>query len=129
MFRIDWVNEPDKLALAKELLGGLTRQSETALLSEKGQVFGAGSVENTGEAVKLRVFVAPERRNEGFGDVLLRTLLLRAVSKDTRKLLLFVPEEYASWPLELGFSETGRAEGGFAELSAYPEDIELGGCC
>ncbi len=130
MFRIDWVEAENRRAEAAKLLGEIKQRPGdlAALLYDESGTFGAGLIALNDNQARLTLFIEPERRKQGFGDLLLRAMLLRAAAANAFGITLLVPKELESWPRKLGFSEPGREKGDFIELFAYPEDIEWAAC-
>lgn len=129
MFRIDWVDDDASIAQAAEMLGAPVPQGAlAALLRDEGGAFGAGQIALDAGQAALTLYIAPNRRRQGFGDLLLRAMLLRAAAADALGIALFIPKEMEAWPRKLGFAEPARECGAFAELFAYPEDIEWSAC-
>ncbi len=127
MFRIDWV-EDDRRKEAARLLGEIAPGDLAALLVDEAGTFGAGLIALNANQARLTLFIAPERRKQGFGDLLLRAMLLRAAAANAFGITLVIPKGLEAWPRKLGFSEPARESGAFIELFAYPEDIEWSAC-
>ncbi len=129
MFRIDWAEDKAQRAAVARLLGGDIAPGDlAALLHDDAGVFGAGLIALNDSQATLTLFIAPEKRRQGFGDLLLRAMLLRAAQANAFGITLVIPKELESWPRKLGFSEPAREKGAFIELFAYPEDIEWAAC-
>ncbi len=127
MFRIDWVDE-NRRKEASQRLGDIAPGDLAALLVDESGVFGAGLIALNDNQARLTLFIEPQRRRQGFGDLLLRAMLLRAAAADAFGITLVIPKELEAWPRKLGFTEPARENGAFIELFAYPEDIEWSAC-
>ena len=128
MFRIDWVEDKERRGEAARRLGDIAPNDIAALISDETGTFGAGLIALGNNQARLTLFIEPQRRRQGYGDLLLRAMLLRAAAANAFGIALVIPKEFEAWPRKLGFTEPARKEGEFIELFAYPEDIEWSAC-
>ena len=128
MFRIDWATDDERREEAARRLGDIAPGDLAALLVDEAGTFGAGLIAMKDNQARLTLFVEPERRRQGFGDLLLRAMLLRAAAANAFGITLVIPMELEAWPRKLGFTEPAREKGAFIEFFAYPEDIEWSAC-
>lgn len=73
------------------------------------------------------VAVLPEERGRGFGDLLVRLLLFKALTHNALKITLFTPPETETFFAKYGFQADERREQG-VEMSILGEKVQLSHC-
>jgi hypothetical protein len=96
----------DELGIGEELVfDGFDAWALHAVLYNAGEPVGTGRLYHDGEAFYIgRICVLKDRRGQGFGDMIARLLLDRAIIAGAPGIRVNVPPEHAGFYEQFGFS-------------------------
>ena len=121
------------LTLRRSVFGrgrdALDELAQQVVVYAEGRPVGAARLWWADGAFQLgEVGVPPEERKKGFGDLLVRMVLHKALCHHAGRLELTAPAEAAPFFARYGFAPTGESPPGGIRMALSPADISLCSC-
>lgn len=86
-------------------------------------------LDETGRFTLDRVYVLPDERGQGLGDLLMRMLLFRAQELNAPEVHLLSPADTIAFFARYGLSPQGEMEADLRPMRALADEIDIEGSC